>query len=204
MVGCVEMKDNSFVLYPSTSLYYDIVVTSGEERWKVLKRFSEVRKFWEAVRPAAAAVGAPLDPFPPASAFLSGEGYTGNLYETDPSSRFAEERVATLRTMLAAFAEKTDITGGSLFDLKMVRNFFQVTLPKREEERLLKAVSGESFEDDGQAAHDDDDRRSINNRIHAVLTALTRSTPAAFVTVFVVVLAALYAFSNDDDRHPPR
>ena len=37
----------------------------------------------------AAAAGADLEAFPASSAFLTGQGYTGNLYETRPDSDFA-------------------------------------------------------------------------------------------------------------------
>lgn len=185
--GCKEMKDppNTFYLYPGVSLYYELVVreaTSGAE-WSVLRRFSEVKKFWDAVRPAAGAVGAPIDPFPPASAFMTGDGVTGNLYETNPNSDFASDRVQLLRKLMNEFSAKTDTTGGSLFDLKLARAFFDIDdrkFPKR------PVVDERPWAPPPPTSND-----------RAIVANLTRSTPAAFFTVFVLVLAALYAFAGN-------
>mmetsp|Transcript_10546 Transcript_10546/g.33709 ORF Transcript_10546/g.33709 Transcript_10546/m.33709 type:complete len:223 (-) Transcript_10546:139-807(-) len=194
--GCKELKDapSTYWLYPGTCLYYELVVvdkSSGAES-SVLRRFSEVRKFWEAVRPFAAAVGAPLEPFPAASAFMSGGGYTGNLYETNPNSDFAGERLEVLRALLATFAAKTDATGGSLLDLKASKTFFELD-SSPETAVPTKIINAERHLDTA-----DEDRPKPSFRPEPLLASLTRSTPAAFLTVFVVVLAALYAFT------PPR
>lgn len=205
--GCKEMKDapSTYYLYPGTCLYYELVVVNNKNgaEWSVLRRFSEVRKFWESIRPVAAAVGAPLEPFPPASAFLSGGGYTGNLYETNPNSEFALERVATLRTLMSAFASKVDCKDGSLLDLRQARQFFEIDTPAplAQQERVVSAEPCEPMCEQTAASIDDAKVRQVLLRQEPFLGALTRSTPAAFVTVFVVVLAALYAFTPSSSRH---
>ena len=96
---CVEKRDgaHSFYLYPGTSLLYVLEVRTGGGTWEVSRRFSEVKKFWEGLRPQAAAAGAKLDPFPHHSALLTGQGAMGNYYETSPDSPFARQRLALLR-----------------------------------------------------------------------------------------------------------
>lgn len=199
--GCKELKDapSTYYLYPGTSLYYELVVVDKETgiEHSVLRRFSEVRKFWEALRPTAAAVGARLEAFPPASAFLSGAGYTGNLYETNPNSDFAADRVETLRKLMATLTAKVDANGGSLLDLKQAKLFFEIghnasSLPPK------KVVSAERTDDRDDIVLP---AKASSPRQPPSLADLSRSTPLAFVTVFVVVLAALYAFAppNADD-----
>lgn len=203
--GCKEMKDapSTYYLYPGTCLYYELVVVNKRDgaECSVLRRFSEVRKFWESIRPAAAAVGAPLEPFPPTSAFLSGGGYTGNLYETNPNSEFALERVATLRTLMSAFASKVDCKDGSLLELRQSRQFFEIDAPSQLAPPK-NVVSAERCEQlcDPMESIDDAKAQQVLLKQEPFLGALTRSTPAAFVTVFVVVLAALYAFTPSSSR----
>ena len=46
---CREKRDaaNTFYLYPGTNLFYVFDVKTRAGRWEILRRFSEVKKFWE-------------------------------------------------------------------------------------------------------------------------------------------------------------
>ena len=78
-------------------VYVFSVEENGEHRDNVAKRFSEVKKFWDSLQDQAEACGADLPPFPRHSAFLSGNGVAGNLYESDAQSDFAAERLELSR-----------------------------------------------------------------------------------------------------------
>ena len=105
-------------------VYVFSVEENGEHRDNVAKRFSEVKRFWDALTDQAEACGADLPPFPRHSAFLSGTGIGGNLYESDAQSDFAAERLELLRGLAEALTTATNATGGSLFGLRLVRAFF--------------------------------------------------------------------------------
>ena len=216
VVRCVEKRDaaNTFILYPGASLYYVFAVKTGGGSWEVSRRFSEVKKFWEKLRPQAAAAGAVLDEFPHHSALLTGQGALGNYLETSPRSPFASRRVDLLRDLATQLATTKNATGGSLFELRSVRAFFDI------DEAALRASSsstlapaaggggGDAVSDaaaapkttvaDEIAARDAADAKLAAlreaTRPKDAATALSRSTPVAFCTVFVVVLTALFLF----------
>uniref|UniRef100_A0A7S3JN19 PX domain-containing protein n=1 Tax=Aureoumbra lagunensis TaxID=44058 RepID=A0A7S3JN19_9STRA len=205
------MKDapSSYYLYPGTALYYELKIKhieSGKE-WSVLRRFSEVRKFWEQIRPTCAAVGATLDPFPQHSAVLSGAGYTGNLYETNPKSEFATERIRLLSIILTQFNTKSDATGGSLLDLKMARSFFEIdkqclddVTPDTQASMNVEPSSNQSVQPITAQSTTGGGEKLTASVDNDWLSTLTRSTPATFFVVFVVVLATLYAFATEQHQ----
>ncbi|KAJ1447285.1 hypothetical protein M885DRAFT_543325 [Pelagophyceae sp. CCMP2097] len=188
-----RQSDDKYVLYPGTSLTYVLRVGHGATSWEVPRRYSEVKKFWDALKPVAAAAGAPISDFKSSSAFMTGAGYTGNLYETDPSSKFAEERVTYTRALMHELSSCVDASGGQLFNLKPVRAFFNMDKhePRATTSNAAKADAEPAAGSPGSAAaaaQDDAD--------DSLLASLTRTTPSVFVFVFAIVLASLYASSQ--------
>jgi len=163
----------------------------------VPRRFSEAKKFWDALRPIAAACGAALPPFPAHSALLTGQGATGNLYETNPDGAFARRRVELLGGLARELSEARNATGGTLFGLKVVRAFLQI------DELGLVEASPVAARDDGPDAsrldaerkrRADADRRAEQAAAATkpgALGALLRSTPATALLVFACVLSSL-------------
>ena len=58
--GARAQSSDKYVLYPATSLTYVLIVSRGALTWEVPRRYSEIKKFWESLRPIAAAAGASL------------------------------------------------------------------------------------------------------------------------------------------------
>ena len=209
---CVEKRDQpgGFVLYPGTNLYYVFDVKTGGGSWELHRRFSEVKKFWDALRPAAAAAGARLDAFPAHSALLTGQGLAGNYYETSPNSPFAAQRVDLLARLCEQLVTSKNATGGSLFELRAVRAFFEI------DEVALAASSSAAAAGDavvapplGAAAAALADaeatRAAAECRVakmardtapESTLAAFCRATPATFCTVFVAALTALFLLED--------
>ena len=215
---CVEKRDQpgGFVLYPGTNLYYVFDVKTGGGSWEIHRRFSEVKKFWETLRPHALAAGAKLEAFPAHSALLTGQGLAGNYYETSPNSPFATQRVELLSRLADQLVTKKNATGGSLFELRLVRAFFEI-----DEAALVASSSASALSDMGLSGDDAADAASSSTGGKAAsstladerarladaeaqiakmaaetkpqdaVAAFMRSTPATFCTVFVAVLTAL-------------
>ena len=179
-------------------VYVFSVQENGDHRDNVTKRFSEVKKFWESLTDQAEACGADLPPFPRHSAFLSGNGVAGNLYESDAQSDFAAERLELLRGLAEALTTATNATGGSLFGLRLVRAFFE--LDKRDTPLMPVArpvrrrYTLDSAKKRLKDAQSKLEALALASR-PSLIGAFLRATPCAFCACFVLALTVLTGYT---------
>lgn len=189
--------DPARVLKKEKQLVYVFSVKDrGQRRDDVFKRFSEVKKFWEALEWQAEACGADLPPFPRHSAFLSGGGLLGNAYEADCTSNFAVERLELLNGLAEALTSATNATGGSLFGLRLVREFFELDRsPLQPVARpLQRRFTLKSVLKRLEAAKLSLEALAVQGR-PSLLGAFVRATPCAFCATFVLALTVITLYT---------